>query len=428
MAAYPRLVAAIVLLAAATATAAASDPKPPHFRLFRVEAAQLDWFASDRAEVSRDTLWLAFEYTYHPLADGDRFLNVVALAPGGNEAWVIENLPIFEDVSGEHKPVRETAYVNLAQVGLQPGDDLTTICYAASLTLDLLEAQPTGELGCLDVSTLEYVAGDDESFALAGEFDPGAPEPISFQEKPTKLGVNKKQKFNSVQEGDNQCMAGALARSLDWLNREYTLGSKKKAQQIYADLVKAGATQLPGSGDSAAATEGKRLAAKQTYVNQQFGGKVVTKTWDPGANVDTPTGMTESGGDFAAWLKAEWETEDVELAFRSGGFAHIVTLTEVAENADGSFKIKYRDDGQQRDGNGGDNGPKNGNIFKSGGTWYFGNTNFPLQFAISESPLTPTPTPTRTPTPTPTATPTATPPPSPTSTPGATPSPNETPN
>jgi hypothetical protein len=34
-------------------------------------------------------------------------------------------------------------------------------------------------------------------------------------------------------------------------------------------------------------------------VNQQFGGKVVTKTWDPGANVDTP-GRTESGGDYAA--------------------------------------------------------------------------------------------------------------------------------
>jgi cell division septation protein DedD len=225
-------------------------------------------------------------------------------------------------------------------------------------------------------------------------------------------------------------MAGALARSLDWLNREYTLGSKKKAQKIYADLVNAGATQLPGPGDSAAAAEGKRLSAKQTYVNQEFGGKVVTKTWDPGTNVDTPTGMTESGGDFAVWLKAEWEAEDVELAFRSTGFAHIVTLTEVAENADGSFKVKFRDDAQQRDGNGGDNGPKNGKIFQSGGTWYFGNTNFPLQFAISESPVTPTPTPT--PTLTPTPIPTPTPPPSPTSTPTApptaTPSPSGTPN
>jgi hypothetical protein len=409
MAARVRLVAATVVLAVATGAAAASGPKPHHFRLFKVQAAQLDWFASDRGAVARDTLWLAFEYTYHPLADGDRFLNVVAQAPGGNEAWVIENLPIFEDVSGEHKPVRETAYVNLAQLGLQPGADLTSICYTASLTSELLETQPTGELSCIDVSDVEYVAGDAESFALAGPLDPGAPEPISFQQKPTKLGTNKKQSFNPVQEGEKQCMAGALARSLDWLNREYSLGSKKKAQEIYKDLVNAGATQLPGSGDSAAAAEGKRLAAKQTYVNQQFGGKVVTKTWDPGANVDTPAGMTESGGDFAAWLKAEWETEDVELAFRSGGFAHIVTLTEVAENADGSFKVKYRDDAQQRDGNGGDNGPKNGKIFQSGGTWYFGNTNFPLQFAISESPVTPTPTPT----------PTATPPPSPTSTPTA---------
>jgi hypothetical protein len=435
MEAYVRLVTATVLLAAATAFAKTPDPKPHHFRLFQVQAAQLDLFASDRAEVSRDTFWLAFEYTYHPLADGDRFLNVVAQAPGGNEAWVIENLPIFEDVSGEHKPVSETAYVNLAQLGLQPGADLTSICYTASLTLDLLETQPTGELRCLDVSALEYVAGDDESFALAGPFDPGAPEPISFQQKPTKLGTNKKQTFNSVQEGDKQCMAGALARSLDWLNREYMLGSKKKAQKIYADLVNAGATQLGGPGDSAAATEGKRLAAKQSYVNQEFGGKVVTKTWDPGANVNTPTGMTESGGDFAAWLKAEWETEDVELAFRSAGFAHIVTLTEVAENADGSFMVKFRDDGQQRDGNGGDKGPKNGKIFQSGGTWYFNNTNFPLQFAISESPVTPTPTPTRTPTSTPTRTLTPTtiptPPPSPTPTPTATttatPSPSGTP-
>jgi hypothetical protein len=69
-------------------------------------------------------------------------LNVVAQVPGGNDAWVTENLPIFEDVSGEPKPVRETAYVNLAQLGLQPGTDLMSICYTASLTLDLLEAQP----------------------------------------------------------------------------------------------------------------------------------------------------------------------------------------------------------------------------------------------------------------------------------------------
>jgi hypothetical protein len=68
-AAYLRLVAATVLLAAATAPAAASDSSPHHFRLFRVQAAQLDWFASDRADVARDTLWLAFEYTYHPLAE-----------------------------------------------------------------------------------------------------------------------------------------------------------------------------------------------------------------------------------------------------------------------------------------------------------------------------------------------------------------------
>jgi hypothetical protein len=43
----------------------------------------------------------------------------------------------------------------------------------------MLETQPTGELKCLDVSTLEYVAGDEESLALAGPFDPGA-EPLSF--------------------------------------------------------------------------------------------------------------------------------------------------------------------------------------------------------------------------------------------------------
>jgi hypothetical protein len=79
-----------------------------------------------------------------------------------------------------------------------------------------------------------------------------------------------------------------------------------------------------------------------------------------GLSIDTPTGMTEGGGDFAAWLKAEWETEDVELAFRSTGFAQIVTLTEVAENADGSFKVKYRDDAQQNDSNGGDNGRRTG--------------------------------------------------------------------
>jgi hypothetical protein len=41
------------------------------------------------------------------------------------------------------------------------------------------------------------------------------------------------------------------------------------------------------------------------------------------------------------------ETEDVEVAFKGPDFAHIFTVTEVAEEKNGNFKIKYRDDEKQ---------------------------------------------------------------------------------
>jgi hypothetical protein len=73
------------------------------------------------------------------------------------------------------------------------------------------------------------------------------------------------------------------------------------------------------------------------------------------------------------------------LAWRTEKFAHIVTLTEVALNKDGSFKVRYREDGLQGDFNGGDQVVKDGKIFKQGGRWYFNNDKLELHFALSES-------------------------------------------
>ena len=386
----PLVLLATAALAVAGAVLGGVHPRQRPRALTNIRFTQLDWHTPDGA-VLRHTRWVAFSYSYRPRRHRTRYLNLVTSSSNPRGAWVIQNLPLFES---HQKRVRATTYFDLQELGLTAGQFVGSICYRVSLDDHLRKKPPQTALNCVTVESEDYVAGDDESLALPDNlgFNPGGPAPMKFQETPTKLGGGRRQAVRGVQEEEKQCMAGAIARSLDWLNREYKLGFKQDPQDFYKQLVKAGVTRTGDPGDDPAMTEGARLAVKQKYVDEKLGGKIETKTWDPGGNLDTPKGIAESDEDFGKWLQSEWPTEDVELAWRTEKFAHIVTLTEVAVNQDGSFKVRYREDGLQGDFNGGDRVVKDGKIFRKSGKWYFNNENLELHFAVSESVKTPAPT------------------------------------
>ena len=262
----------------------------------------------------------------------------------------------------------------------------------------------------------------------------GAPAPMRFRaseaaavrrlgprlaqapQQPVDLGPNRREAYNGVQEFDRHCMAGAIARSLDWLNREYRFGVELTAQQFYDGLTEAGVTATPRTQEfnpmpnRQAMVAGQRLAAKTNYVNEIFGpGRIQTSVWDAtsGApndgnihtNLPKRSPNAQNPEDFDAWLRREWAAgEDVEVSWTSPKSAHILTLTEVAVDAEGNFKIKYREDRDQRSPERGDSGPTDGSIFKGTArqdgrqiqVWRFGDakgeTHHVVKYAVAESP------------------------------------------
>jgi hypothetical protein len=218
--------------------------------------------------------------------------------------------------------------------------------------------------------------------------------------------------YNGVQERQKGCFAGAIARSLDWLNRQYNMGVDKSVDDFYADLEEAEVTATiagKGFGDEPnpeGRIRGYRLAQKVNYVNGVFGPeRIRTQVWDAGSSapnagaVITPLPKSSPRGpnpvDLDAWLRREWQAgEDIEVGWVTKGGGHAVTLTEVAVDADGNFKIKYREDRAQTSPRG-DAGPTDGTIFRGQigdqrvPGWRFSDAkggDHSISFAVSESP------------------------------------------
>lgn len=411
--------------------------RPAALRLSGASFAQQDWMTTDRKTVVRDTRWGVFEYRYPRIADRTRYLSLRVTADS-HRAWAIKNLPIFPEGANTPGPgsVLATTFFDLSQLGVRAGERLKALCFAAELSFNPRRSPPGPPSRCRRVRSERYLAGDDPSMAPGGSFRAGvgAPAPIKYRASEAvavrrlgsgpepalpleDLGPNRREPYSGVQEGDRRCMAGAIARSLDWLNREYNFGVELSAQEFYEGLRDAGVTGTPDTQGISTQPNavprgvGLRLAAKMRYVNDVFGpGRIETKVWDAasgaanGGNVHTnlpkSSPNSQNPEDFDAWLSREWQAgEDVELAWISPQSAHIVTLTEVAVDADGNFKVKYREDraqGSRR----GDLGPTDGTIFRGrigenpDGSplmgWRFGDakgkTQHVVKYAIAESP------------------------------------------
>ncbi len=186
---------------------------------------------------------------------------------------------------------------------------------------------------------------------------PGAPAGIMLNSKVEGLPFAPKtpRSIPPVQEGRKQCLPGAFARSISWLNSEHKLGLDKSAQEIYEDLERL-MTSAPFEGRK---SDAERIAIKAKYL-KAVNPNMVTKLWkSPSMTLSPVDGVTVSKEtNLFAWLHKELnEGEDVELSW----VGHIVTLTGIwrcddssttessasPRDSDDTWCFKYRDDEAQ---------------------------------------------------------------------------------
>jgi len=238
---------------------------------------------------------------------------------------------------------------------------------------------PTGTMTTATVAALDYYPGSDAALDLPGlPADVGRPAGIIINTLVSN--VIEHEGVPGVQEGVNQCLAGATARSIAWLNARYNLGSLKSAQQIYED------TKALNTG-----TYTERLAAIAAYLSNlaaASGATASTKVlMAPGINVGNPAGVTlVTGQDMKQWIRDELNRgEDVTLDYDT----HIVTVTGTFDVGGNTF-LKFRDDENQRTNAFGDAGTKMGGLSQDdNGDWQFrpagSNSFFKVRLVMSKS-------------------------------------------
>ncbi len=320
-----------------------------------ISISQADWLNSDGAVISQNSVWGRMDMDVHPDPTNIYYLNVSATIPSMPTTWIIWNVPVFP--SDSTSPIRQSVDIDLTDLGLAPGDDLTDIDIAYSITPDVLQVMPAATPELYDVGDVIYQA----SGAKIGPplLNVGAPMGVKATAAVTDAILHNG--VGSVQEEKNCCLAGAFARSLDWLNKHYKLGSGNSAQDFYTDLRK----QKVSSSET---TYEQDIVAKHKYLLKLSPG-ATTKILDVAGIVDdnsTPGIPQQTGKDVVDWLYREMKTEDVELHYDK----HMITLTGIYKQG-GSIYVKYRDDEKQGDDAKGDKAEKTARLYKQNGDYYF---------------------------------------------------------
>ena len=355
--------------------------------VYNLEFKQLNWYNPDGELVSEDSVWGYVEFDYEPDSEDTYYFNLKASSNlgGGSSSWVVKNMPLFPNTKNT---LRLGAFINLEELGIYSGTDINKVYLALKASKTILTSPPTSPFEEYNVEDLDRKANNDVGSPDMTEpfTNPGKPDGTKNVGATTTRPADRD--INPVQEDRSQCFPGSVARSLDWLNREFDLDIDKEADDFY-DEVKDEVDNNPET--SVNAQETWKISKKNDYAKQVSGNKIVTKVYDainfvdPIDGVDEKTPTNETLFDF---LKREFndEDEDVEIAFYSSRIAHIVTVVNVYETSDGKFMLRYRDDETQGNDDEGDSGIKEVEIKKlADGRYTFGSNRFVVWYAMSES-------------------------------------------
>jgi hypothetical protein len=361
--------------------------------------SQLDWVNRSGVTFAANSSWGVMNVDVSADPTQFSFLNVVADA-GSGPAWIVQNLPL--DGNYNHQSVD----FNIADLGLNAGTNLASLSYTFSIDSAIRSTEPTGTMATATVGDQTERPENFPGKTQAPPPPPGAPDGVKIQGTiDEKNSTAARPDVPGVQEGSLQCMPGAFARSVAWLNVAHALGLTKKdhgknvpltAQDIYKSLAK----QLGRMSD------GDRIELKADILAaeaKKAGKKGVTKVFDPGNSVTLPSDSVaqrdKSEKDLLKWMRREMNNgEDVEMTYAvKGDLWHIITVVRIIQTDKGTF-LEYRDDEAQGNDKAGDAGIKTGELVSDGkGGYTFRRTEkgaaggpakpilFQVKYAVSES-------------------------------------------
>ena len=346
-----------------------------------IRLGQFDFRTSDGVLRAPNSVWGYLEFLHVPDPTSTYFLNVTAAQSGPPTAWVVQNMPLFS--AALNGTERLAVDINLEDIGIANGTDLSTMSLQFSLDSTVRGSAPTGGGNVFAVEDMLYFSYDDVAAPEPGiaSNDPGKPEGVKNQTAPASVTADRD--IRALQEEALRCFPGSVARSLDWLNRTHTLGFPSQ-DQIYKDV----------RDKVAGHVEKDKIRLKAEYARQK---RVKTKIHDtagffaggiPGVPRTAPADES-----LLDWLKREIKTEDIEFAYyweeKNGekfeSKAHIITVVRMYITADGKVMVRFRDDETQGDDTKGDTAIKERALYLKDGVWRFGSDDDKVYYAMSES-------------------------------------------
>jgi hypothetical protein len=344
-----------------------------------IEFYQADWYDGDGVLQVSSSSWGRMDFDLDPDASSIYYLNVAAAQSTASASWIVQNMPLFSADIGSVAD-RLSVDFDIKELGISVGDALGSINMTYSISASVLASIPVGGASVYSVSSIDYLmAGGtkgDNSFG-----DVGSPAGHKATEEVAKTDVIQHKNVPGVQEGNKRCLAGALARSMGWLNVEYKAGSAKTAQDFYNDLrAKDVGSQ---TGDAKVTSYEDDIKEKDKQLQSLHVSE--TKIGDLDNRLGAIEGVKEdSTTDLIEWLKKELKTEDVELDYGR----HIVTITGFYKQGGKTF-VKFRDDEKQGDDTKGDTTEKEAELYKEMDKYYFrvkdSGSSFQVKALISES-------------------------------------------
>jgi hypothetical protein len=326
----------------------------------------------------QNSLWGVFDYHTFPDSTDFYYINMVARSgSAGTGSWVVQNLPLFPIASNDM--TYQEMYFDLSDLGISDGTRLPSLEYYITVDASPLGAAPAGTFAPASVPSVVQRSNDNSDPIVARPAAPDGHKSLG----PVTFAGDHHDGMEPVEEALNQCLAGAFARSIKWLDKKYdlpNLSNSSTAQDVYQTL----AAKLPAGKDEA------RISSKAEYL-KSLDPRAETKVHGfPSIPLDRIPNARIIESDYPfGWADGEMKTEDVEFAFRDGNDAHIVAVTQFYVQAPYVY-AKYRDDSDQGNPTKGDDAEKDNKIScDSAGNCFFRGKQ--VQYFVSES-VVPEPT------------------------------------
>ncbi len=341
-----------------------------------ISFGQADWYDIEDNLITANSMWGRIDLDVQGDPTDTYYLNVYASKGGYGGAWVMQNLPLFPTTI-EPPSIRVGADFSISELGLTEGMSLGSMDVTYSLSTTVQTEAPTGASTPFPVDSLFY-----RMHSMDGVlYDPGpVGDPVGIKASAPATDVIE-HNVPRVQEDAKECMVGAFARSISWLNEKYKLGSIFSAQDFYMDL-------RARIGVDTNLSDEDRIKEKHKYL-KRLDKRAVTKIWDSGGKIGPVEGVPEyTNTDLVEWLRGELPTEDVEIAFATGTSKHMVTVAGIYKQGD-KWYLKIRDDEAQTGyPNSGDKSEKRwrlGKLPDVSGNYWIRKRWWSMDFAVSES-------------------------------------------